>query len=115
MGLVRETIYAQAIVSNAITSAHPATTAGLRAILDFLPAERRVEWSVVTFGSSALSLLGFAVEAGGHVALGLGDHPYAELGPAPTNADVVRAAVAMVRALGAEPATPTQARELLGL
>jgi uncharacterized protein (DUF849 family) len=70
---------------------------------------------VLTFGSNALSLLGFAVEAGGHVALGLGDHPYPELGPAPTNADVVAAAVSIVRALGAEPATPAQARELLHL
>jgi 3-keto-5-aminohexanoate cleavage enzyme len=115
MGLVAEPVYAQATLSDTLLSAHPATTAGLRAIVDFLPPGRSVEWSVLTFGSNALSLLGFAVEAGGHVALGLGDHPYPELGPAPTNADVVRAAVAVVRALGAEPATPAQARELLGL
>jgi uncharacterized protein (DUF849 family) len=114
LGLVREPLYAQATLSDAITSAHPATTAGLRAIVDFLPA-RRVEWSVLTFGANALSLLGFAVETGGHVALGLGDHPYPELGAAATNADVVAAAVRIVRALGAEPATPAQARELLEL
>ncbi len=115
MGLVAEPLYAQATLSDTITSAHPASTAGLRAILDFLPPGRAVEWSVLTFGSNALSLLGSAVEAGGHVALGLGDHPYPELGPAPTNADVVAAAVSIVRALGAEPATPAQARELLHL
>ena len=113
LGLVGEPVYAQATLSDAITSAHPASTAGLRAILDFLPAGRTVEWSVLTFGSSALTLLGAAVEAGGHVALGLGDHPYPELGPAATNADVVAAAVVMVRALGAEPATPDQGGELL--
>jgi uncharacterized protein (DUF849 family) len=115
LGLVTEPVYAQATLSDNLLSSHPATTAGLRAVLDFLPAERAVEWSVLTFGSNALSLLGHAVEAGGHIALGLGDHPYPELGPAATNADVVAAAVAMVRALGAEPATPAQARELLGL
>jgi 3-keto-5-aminohexanoate cleavage enzyme len=115
LGLVAEPVYAQATLSDSLLSSHPATTAGLRAIVDFLPPGRSIEWSVLTFGSNALSLLGFAVEAGGHVALGLGDHPYSELGPAPTNADVVRAAVAVVRALGAEPATPVQARELLGL
>jgi uncharacterized protein (DUF849 family) len=115
LGLVPEPVYAQATLSDVITSAHPASTAGLRAILDFLPPARRVEWSVLTFGGNALSLLGFAVETGGHVALGLGDHPYPELGPAPTNADVVAAAVSVVRALGAEPATPPQARELLAL
>jgi uncharacterized protein (DUF849 family) len=115
LGLVAEPVYAQATLSDTILSAHPASTAGLRAIVDFLPPGRSVEWSVLTFGSNALSLLGHAVEAGGHVALGLGDHAYPELGPSPTNADVVAAAVAIVRALGAEPATPAQARELLGL
>jgi uncharacterized protein (DUF849 family) len=133
LGLVREPVYAQATLSDTILSAHPATTAGLRALVEFLPAGRRVEWSVLTFGSNALALLGAAVEAGGHVALGLGDHPYPEVGSAAgpagsaggsegstvgsaaTNADVVRAAVAMIRALGHEPATPAQARELLDL
>jgi 3-keto-5-aminohexanoate cleavage enzyme len=114
LGLVAEPVYAQATLSDTILSAHPASTAGLRAVLDFLPDGRAVEWSVLTFGANALSLLGNAVEAGGHVALGLGDHPYPELGPSATNADVVAAAASMIRALGAEPATPAQARELLG-
>ncbi len=91
----------------------------MRTILEFLPEGRAVHWSVLTYGSNALSLLGAAVEAGGHVALGLGDWPYLELsgsgGRPPGNAEVVAAAAAMVRALGREVATPRQAREMLAL
>jgi 3-keto-5-aminohexanoate cleavage enzyme len=120
-GLVAEPVYAQITLSNQLLSAHPATSRGMAAIVEFLPPERTVRWSVLTYGSSALALLGAAVEAGGHVALGLGDWPYPELAPArepehrPSNADVVSAAVAMVRALGHEVARPGQAREILGL
>jgi uncharacterized protein (DUF849 family) len=119
MGLLAEPVYAQVTLSNQLLSAHPATTRGMRSILEFLPADRNVQWSVLTYGSNALALLGAAVEAGGHVALGLGDWPYPELvvGAArpPRNADVVAAAAGMVRALGHEVARPEQAREILGL
>ena len=88
-------------------------------MLDFLPKGRRTPWVYLVGAGSALPLLPIAIEAGGHVALGLGDHAYRELdgasGAAPRNADVVAAAVRAVRAAGCEPATPDEARELLGL
>ena len=37
-----------------------------------------------------------AVAAGGHIAIGLGDYPYPELGT-PTNAELVRAVVDRLR------------------
>ncbi len=51
---------------------------------------------------------------GGHVAVGLGDYPYTELG-APTNADVVREVARLARAMGREVATPDDTREMLGM
>ena len=55
-----------------------------------------------------------AIETGGHVAVGLGDYPYTELG-APTNADVVREVARLARAMGREMATPDDTRETLGM
>ncbi len=51
---------------------------------------------------------------GGHVAVGLGDYAYTELG-APTNADVVREVARLARAMGREVATPDDTREMLGM
>ncbi len=55
-----------------------------------------------------------AIEMGGHVAIGLGDDPYTELG-APTNADVVHEVARLARAVGREVATPADTREMLGM
>jgi uncharacterized protein (DUF849 family) len=59
------------------------------------------------FGPAALSL-----ENGGHVAIGLGDYPYTEMG-APSNGDVISQIVAMAKAMGREPATPQETKEML--
>ena len=107
--------YAQVTLSNGFLSAHPGTERGLTAMLDFLPEHRGVVWSMLCFGADLLPLVPLAVERGGHVAIGLGDHPYTELGAAPTNADVVAEVVRIVRSLGREPATPTDVRAALAL
>ena len=93
---------------------HPATPAGLRAFLDTLPANRRVEWTVLCQGAGLFPLAMNAIQAGGHVAIGIGDYPYPELG-APTNADLVAEVVRMAHAVGREVATPAEAREVLAL
>lgn len=97
-----------------LLAGHPATEAGLDAFLAFVP-ERGVEWAVATYGTSALPLAERAIEAGGHVALGLGDHPYLELGgEAPGNAEVVDAVASLARAAGRGTATPDEVRARLG-
>ena len=63
-------------------------------------------------GGSILPLVGAAVEHGAGLAFGLGDHPYPELG-SPTNADVVRAVVAELEALGRRPASVAEVRARL--
>jgi 3-keto-5-aminohexanoate cleavage enzyme len=48
------------------------------------------------------------------VSIGIGDHPYAELG-SPRNADLVRRLVAIGRDCGREPSTPAETLQMLGM
>ena len=61
-----------------------------------------------------LNLLEMAAQQGGHVAPGIGDYPYVELG-CPSNEEVVRMAARTVRAAGRELASPDDVREILGM
>jgi 3-keto-5-aminohexanoate cleavage enzyme len=121
MGVLTEPVLAEIALSELILATHPPTERGLRAMLDFLPdlpERREIPWLYLNVGGDALPLLSSAIELGGHVALGLGDSPYLGLhadGTPPTNAEIVAEAVRVIRAAGCEPATPDEARELLGL
>jgi uncharacterized protein (DUF849 family) len=117
-GLLSEPAFCEIALSDVLLATHPASERGLRAMLEFLPPDRHTPWVALVAAGSALPLLPAAIAAGGHLALGLGDHPYPELardGVLPRNADVVAAAVRAIRAQGCEPATPQEARALLGL
>ena len=118
MGVLGEPAFAELALSDVILSTHPASERGLRAMLDFLPEGRRIPWVYLNAAGNALDLLPAAIELGGHVALGLGDDPYLGLradGAPPRNAEVVAEAARIIRSAGCEPATPDDARELLGL
>jgi uncharacterized protein (DUF849 family) len=57
-----------------------------------------------------------AVVLGGHVRVGMEDNLYIEPGVlTPGNGALVERAVSIVRLLGAEPASPDEARAMLGL
>jgi uncharacterized protein (DUF849 family) len=114
VGVLREPLYAQLMLSESLLSTHPGTVDGLRALLGFLPAGFRGEWSVLSVGGNLLPLVGPAVESGGHLAIGLGDYPYLELG-GPTNAELVAEVVRLLRALGRRPATPAEVRTALAI
>ena len=115
MGLVDEPVYLLfSLTDSGIFGGHPGTVRGLQAHLDFLPRHRKILWSVSNkignlFGPAALSC-----EQGGHLAVGLGDYSYLELGQ-PTNGAVIRAFVGLARAMGREPATPAETRDMLGM
>ncbi len=113
MGVLAAPVTAQLVLSASLLSAHPASVRGLHALADFVPRVP-LTWSVMNGGGSLLPLVGAAIEAGGHIAIGLGDYAYPELGK-PTNADLVREVARIARACGRELATPAAARELLGL
>jgi uncharacterized protein (DUF849 family) len=114
LGDLPEPTFAELIVSDLILSTHPATPRGLGALVDALPQGRRIPWVALAAGSNVLPLLGTALQLGGGIAVGLGDWAHPDLGK-PTNAELVRETVSMLRAFGAEPASPDEARELLGL
>jgi 3-keto-5-aminohexanoate cleavage enzyme len=74
----------------------------------------RPSWTPVVYNANQFQMNTLAVSLGGHVRVGLGDYHYRELG-APTNAELVERMVAIGQAMGREPATPEEAREIQGI
>jgi 3-keto-5-aminohexanoate cleavage enzyme len=91
---------------------HPGTPKGLQALIDFIPADVPVQWTVCNYGGNLLPLAAQAIAQGGHVSIGLGDYHYNELGE-PTNAELVERVVRIAREFGRDVATPQEAREIL--
>lgn len=111
-GEMERPAYAQITLSANWLSSHPATVEGMRALETFVP--EGVEWAVLTYGADVGPCAADAAPRGGHVCVGLGDYPYPELGT-PTNAEVVAATVEVIQRAGSEPASPAEARRMLGL
>jgi uncharacterized protein (DUF849 family) len=92
-------------------SASPATMAYLQSLL---PKNSR--WAGFGIGRWEFPMLVQAWLLGGHVRVGLEDNVYIEKGKlAPDNASLVAKAVRILKELGAQIATPAEAREMLGL
>ena len=94
--------------------AHPNTLEGLRAYTDHLPRGSAVEWSICCKGGNLFTIAAAAIAQGGHIAIGIGDYAYPELGY-PTNAELVREIVNLAKLIGRDVATPAQARQMLGV
>jgi len=91
-----------------------ATPEAMMHMRDRLP--EGANWSAFGISRQQFPMAAQAVLLGGHVRVGLEDNIY--LGPgelAPSNAALVEKAVRIIRELGSEPATPEEAREILGL
>jgi uncharacterized protein (DUF849 family) len=74
------------------------------------------KWAAFGIGAMAYPMLAQALLLGGHVRIGLEDNYYLDKGnKAPHNAALVEKAVTIMRSLGAEPATPAEARDILGI
>ena len=113
MGLLEAPIYmGLTLTSGMISAGHPATSAGLDAFLNVLPKDVPIEWTVYNYGGSLLPLAEKIIAAGGHVAVGLGDHAYTELGQ-PTNAEVIAQFADIARKYGRGVATPDETRKIL--
>ena len=93
---------------------HPATLKGLRAYLDFLPANVPCEWTVTLGGGSILPMAAAIIAQGGHLCIGLGDYHFRELGQ-PTNAELVERLAAIAAEVGRELATPAETKAMLAL
>ena len=74
------------------------------------------QWSVLAAGRHQMPFLTQAALMGGHVRVGLEDSLFIERGVAATsNAQQVAKIVRILAEMGHEPATPTEARAMLGL
>ncbi|WP_366924028.1 3-keto-5-aminohexanoate cleavage protein [Metallumcola ferriviriculae] len=74
------------------------------------------EWSVCAAGKNQIKMCNMALLMGGHARVGLEDNLYLEKGQlAKSNAEQVEKIVRIAGELGIEPATPNEAREILGL
>jgi 3-keto-5-aminohexanoate cleavage enzyme len=95
------------------------TVSESRLLLHFLDEMRTLlpampSWMPVVGGNDQLPVCALGMALGGHARVGIGDHHYGESG-APTNARLVERAVQLARAIGRDPATPDEAREIWGL
>jgi len=76
----------------------------------------RSTWEVIGISLEQWSMIQAALELGGNIRVGLEDNFYLEPNVmAKSNAELVEKAVKMSRAVGREPATPAEARKMLGL
>jgi len=93
--------------------AMPYTPRSLHHMVDELPAG--AELCVSAIGANQLPAITHAILLGGHIRVGLEDNLYYKRGEQATNVQLVERAVRIVRELGCEPATPIEARQVLGL
>lgn len=101
------------IGANAFQGALPYTPRLLQAMVDHLP--QRSVFNVSAIGAAQLPAAMNSLLLGGHVRVGLEDNLYYRQGQLATNLQLVERLVRLVRELGYEPATPTEAREIIGL
>jgi 3-keto-5-aminohexanoate cleavage enzyme len=94
--------------------AEEATPKHLYSLIDFLPEDTVV--NVTAVGAAQIPLTTLAMILGGCVRVGLEDNLYYRKGQlAKSNAELVARTVRIARELNKEPATPDEAREILGL
>ena len=90
-----------------------ATVENLVYLKTLLPAE--CTWSAFGIGKEHLPILFAAIALGGHIRVGLEDNVYYAKGQPATNVQFVERAVRIVKEANKRPATPAEARAILGL
>lgn len=111
-GSLEEPYYLNIIFGGQVfTPPHPRH---VQALVDTLPAN--AEFNILATGEHQLPLTLFATILGGHVRVGMEDNLYYERGEqATSNQQLVARTVDIVEHLGRDLATPTEAREMLGI
>lgn len=112
-GLVEKPYYVNIVLGMKYQGACDATPKVLNSILDMLPPDSIFNCTAV--GSAQLPLTTMAMILGGCIRVGLEDNIMYRKGELATNAQLVARAVRLARELGKEPATPDEARQILGL
>ena len=112
-GLVDKPYYINLVMGMRYQGACDATPKMLMLLHDFLPED--AVFNCTPVGTAQLPLTTMAMVLGGCVRVGLEDNLYYRKGEPATNAQLVARAVRIARELGKEPATPDEARAILGL
>ena len=114
-GIVKTPVYLQFVMG--ILGGIPATPENLVYLVD--TARRQIgdfQFSVCAAGSMQFPLCTQSLIMGGNARVGLEDNLYLEKGVlAKSNADQVKKIIRISHELGVEPATPDEARQILGL
>jgi uncharacterized protein (DUF849 family) len=93
--------------------AMPYTPKILQAMVDLMP--ENAVFNVSAIGPAQLNAALQSLLLGGHVRVGLEDNLYYERGVLANNVQLVERIVRIIHELGMEPATPAEAREIIGL
>ncbi len=113
-GLVEKPYYINFVLGMTYQGAVEATPKFLNSLIDFLPEE--AIFNVTAVGAAQLPLTTMAMIFGGCLRVGMEDNLYYRKGElAKSNAQLVARAVRIARELNKEPATPDEARKILGL
>jgi uncharacterized protein (DUF849 family) len=99
--------------ANGFQGGYPWSPKIMQLFIDHLP--KQSVFCVSAIGPAQLPATTAAILSGGHVRVGLEDNNYYARGQLATNEQLVARTVRIIRELGAEPATPAEAREILNL
>jgi uncharacterized protein (DUF849 family) len=112
-GVLHPPFYANIILGS--LGAAPLDPAGLMHIVSLLPSG--TSWSVGGLGQFQLDANVMGIAAGGHVRVGLEDNIYYDRARSElaSNEQLVARIARIAREMGREPATPSEAREIIGL
>lgn len=112
-GLVKKPYYCNMVLGMKYQGAVDATPEYLMFMQQMLPEDTLFNVSAV--GTAQLPITTMAMVLGGAVRVGLEDNIFYRRGELATNAQLVARAVRIARELNLEPATPDEARQILGL
>jgi 3-keto-5-aminohexanoate cleavage enzyme len=115
-GLLEKPYYVNLILGMAYQGALEANPLYLPVYLQFLPAPGDTIFNTLGVGAAQTGITTIGMILGGCVRVGMEDNIYYRKGElAKSNAQLVGRIVRIARELGKEPATPDEARQLLGL
>ena len=112
-GLLKAPYYIDIVLGMRYQGACDATPKIFNQLVDLMPQGTIINCAAV--GRDQVGLTTLSILMGGHARVGLEDNIYYGKGDLATNARLVARTVRIIRELGKEPATPDEARQILGL
>lgn len=110
-GIIQAPAFCQFVLG--VTGGMAATMENLHYLVSRLPED--FMWSCTGIGSNHLPMMYATLALGGNIRVGLEDNLYYGKGILASNQQLVARAVRVSRIFGKEPATPSEARAMLGL